>query len=117
MAGSLTISGLAAGLVSGQKIIGPNTMVGSATVGQVTDYTLTTGDNTFTVPTGAYAVAVFLPSTNSSAITVRTNLDSGDTGLAVNPVGPWFVWPFASGTTSLILHAAAGGAVIELSFI
>lgn len=117
MAGSFTISGMSAGLASGSKIIGPNTMPGGSIVGEILDATLATGDNTFTVPTGAVAVAVFLPSTNVAAIKVRTNLDSGDAGLPVNPSGPWFAWPLMIGTTSLILNAASGGAVVEITYI
>lgn len=117
MAGSFTLTGMAAGLLSGQKIIGPNTMTGGEIVGQISDATLATGDNTFSVPTGAVAVAVFLPAANTTEITVRTNLNASDGGLPVGPAGPWFVFPFFPGTTSVILNAAAGGAVVELTFI
>jgi hypothetical protein len=117
MAGSLTLTGMAAGLASGYKTIGPSTMTGSSIIGTITDITLVTGDNTFAVPTGASGVAVFLPSTNVAVVKVRTNLNSGDAGMPVNPGGPWLAWPLASGTTSVILNASVGGATVELNFI
>jgi hypothetical protein len=117
MPGSLTLTGLVAGLASGEKVIGPSTMTDVSVVGQITDITLVTGDNTFAVPTGAVAVAVFLPSTNASNITFRTSANSGDSGLPINPSGPWFVIPFAGSPTSVILHATSGGASVELNFI
>jgi hypothetical protein len=117
VAGQLTVTGLAAGLASGQKTIGPNTMTGTSVVGQISDVVLTTGDNTFVVPTGAVAVAVFVAVTNTSAIKIRTNLNSADAGLPINPAGPWVVFPLATGTTSVILNIVAGGAGAELTFI
>lgn len=117
MAGTMTLTGLASGLLSGSKDIGPYTMSGEAEIGQITDVTLATGDNTFTVPSGAVAVAIFVPSTNTAELKVRTNLNSGDAGLPVNPSGPWAAWPLYTGTTSVIVNAASGGATIELTFI
>jgi hypothetical protein len=117
VAGSLTLTGMAAGLASGQKVIGPSTMTGSSIVGTITDIVLGTGDNTFAVPAGASAVAIFLPAANVAVIKVRTDLNSGDTGLSVNPGGPWLVWPLAAGTTSVTVNAGAGGASVELTFI
>ena len=92
-------------------------MTGQNVVGQVLDANLATGDNTFSAPTGAVAVAVFISTTNTAAVTIRTNLNSGDTGLPINAAGPWVVWPLYTGTTSVILNAAAGGAAVELTFI
>ncbi len=117
MAGSITITGLSAGLASGEKILGPNTMSGGAIVGEITDATLSSGDNTFSVPALAVGCVLFLPSTNTATINIRSNLNPSDTGFPVNPSGPWIAWPLATGTTSVIVHASAGGAIVELWFI
>ena len=52
MAGTLTVTGMAAGLQSGEKIIGPITATGSSTIGTIIDTALSSGDNTITIPTG-----------------------------------------------------------------
>jgi hypothetical protein len=117
VAGSFTIGGNASGLLSGSKTLAPNTMYGGAPVGTILDATLATGDNTFAVPSTAVAVAVFIQTTNVAAIKIRTNLNSADAGLPVNPAGPWAAFPLYSGTTSVILNAASGGALVELNFI
>jgi hypothetical protein len=120
--GALTITGMAAGLPSGQKTIGPVTMIGSSTVGQVNDATLEPGDNTFTLPVGYTftAVAIFLGTGGVSAtVKIRTNLDAADAGLQIAPCGgPNFAaFPLPSGTTSVILHVSATVNNVELSFI
>lgn len=115
MAGTLTISGMSAGLASGQKVVGPVTMTGTATVGGITDAVLVTGDNTFSVPTGASAVAVFLGTSNVT-VTVRTSSNSGDVGLPIGGSG-FVVFPLVSGATSIILHASGSLPGVELSFV
>jgi hypothetical protein len=113
---------MAAGLPSGQKTIGPVTMIGSSTIGQVNDATLEPGDNTFNLPPGYTftAVAVFLGTGGVSAtVKIRTNLDSADGGLQVAPCGgPNFAaFPLPVGTTSVILHVSATVNNVELSFV
>lgn len=117
MAGQLTISGLAAGLASGSKIIGPNTATGGAIVAAIVDVPLVTGDNTVAVPNSAVFFALFIPTTNTSNLFIRTNLDNTDTGFPIAPAGPWMASSIASGVTSLIIHATAGGATVEFTFI
>lgn len=116
MAGTLTISGMAAGLLTGQKTIGPITMTGNQVIGQITDLTLAAGDNTIQVPSGATAVLIELGATNTSELKLRTNLDNTDGGAPFGPTG-FVVWPLYTGTTSLIINAASSGGTIELSFI
>jgi len=115
MAGTLTITGLAAGLASGEKTIGPLTMVGTASVGEIRDLALTAGDNTIPVPAGAAAVAIVPADTNTVVVKLRTNLNSTDAGLPVSTVG-FLAIPLAAGTTSLILNAASQ-ANVEVTFI
>lgn len=120
MAGTLIITGLSAGLVSGgEKTIGPVTMTGSATIGEIIDAGLSSGDNTFTVPSGAVAVAIFLGSAPTATVKLRTNLNNADGGLEIAPyAGLGFAAvPLPTGTTSLILNASATVAAVELSFI
>lgn len=122
MAGTLTIAGMAAGLTSGQKTIGPVTMIGASTVGQMFDATLEPGDNTFNLPAGYTftAVAIFLGTGGVAAtVKVRTNLDATDGGLRVAPCsGPNFAaFPLPTGTTSVILNVSATVNNVELSFI
>jgi hypothetical protein len=116
MSGSLTIGGMSAGLLTGQKIIGPLTMTSGAPVGEILDINLKTGDNTIPVPEGATAVLVALPVTNAVAVKLRTNLNPGDTGLPLGLTG-YAVFAIAPGVTSLILNAAAASNAFELSFI
>lgn len=116
MAGSLTIGGSSQGLLSGSKTIGPLTLEGNAIVGEILDVPLKAGDNTILVPEGATAVLVALPTANGVALKIRTNLNAGDAGLPISPVG-YMVLTIAAGVTSLIVNAAAPTAAIELSFI
>lgn len=122
MPGTLTLTGMAAGLPSGQKTIGPVTMQGSSTIGQIIDATLQAGDNTFSLPEGYTftAVAIFLgPGGTAATVKVRTNLNSSDAGLHIAPCGgPNFAAvPLPVGTTTLILNASATVNNVELNFI
>jgi hypothetical protein len=90
-------------------------MVGSATIGQVSDVVLSAGDTTVPVAVGASAVVIVLPVSNGSVLKLRTNLNSGDTGLPVGPQG-YVVFPLASGVTSLIVNAPGSGS-FEASFV
>jgi|ERR1700733_2830184 len=116
MAGSLTISGLEAGLLTGQKTIGPITMTGSSVIGQITDLPLVAGDNTITVPSGSSEILIVLPATNTVELKIRTNLNSGDAGMPLGPTG-FVTWPIFTGTTSVIVNAASTTGMIEATFI
>lgn len=120
MSGTLTISGMSAGLPSGQQVIGPVTDTGTNTIGQTIDATLGTGDNTFAVASGAVRVAVFIPAGGYTAtLKIRTNLNSGDGGLPVGPYAGtgWMSWPLPAGTTSVILNSTGSVANVEVKFI
>jgi hypothetical protein len=116
MAGTLTVSGLAAGLATGEKVIGPVTDTGTAVVGQITDLTLASGDNTLAVPSGATHVLIVLPANNAVTIKVRSNLNSSDGGMPIGLTG-WVKVPLPSGTTSVILNAASSAGAVEATFI
>lgn len=114
MAGTLTVAGLASGLLSGEKTIGPITMVGSAAIGEIRDLSLASGDNSVPVPAGATAVVIAAPA-GTGTLTLRTNLNAADGGLPFGPAG-WLAMPLIAGTTSLILGASSSTSV-EISFI
>lgn len=118
--GTVTLTGLSAGLASGEKIIGPVTYTGTTPgVGEIIDSSLASGDNDFAVPPGASFLVLFLGSSPGVTVKVRTNLNSGDAGLPVAPYGGsgFVAFPLASGVTTVILNASAGLTGIELSFI
>ena len=114
MSGTLTVSGLVAGLLSGEKVIGPETMTGSATVGEIADVSFAAGDTTVSVPAGASVVLLVLPESNTQQLAVRTNLDAG-TGMSIGDQG-YVVFPIATGVTALVVSAGAAG-VLEASFL
>lgn len=119
MSGTLTITGMSAGLPGGEIISGPVTMTGSSLVGSLQSAALAVGDNTFSVPAGAVAVAIFPTGSTAATVKVRTNLNSGDAGL---PVGPYSglgfaVFPLPTGVTSVILNASQSVATVQLFFI
>jgi hypothetical protein len=119
LSGTLTIEGMAAGLVSGEKVIGPITTTGSSVVGSIIDATLSSGDNTFAVPVGATSVAIFLGQAPSATVKLRTNLNSTDGGLEIAPVAvtQWAKFDLVTGTTSVILNASTTVTGVELQFI
>lgn len=119
MPGTLTVSGMSAGLASGEKVIGPVTTTASNTVGTIIDTTLASGDNTFTVPSGSTCVAIFLGYSPSVTVKVRTNLNVIDGGMPIAPFGgtPWFKMDLVSGVTSIVLNASGSLAGVELTFI
>lgn len=116
MAGQLTIGGMVAGLLSGGKTIGPLTMQGNQTVGEILDVSLKAGDNAIAIPEGATAVLIACPLTNGVQVKLRTNLNAGDAGLPLALTG-YAVLAIAPGVTSLILNAASATSAFELSFI
>lgn len=113
MSGTLTVSGMAAGLPFGEEIIGPLTMVGASVIDWVNGTTLNSGDNTFTLPSGVTPTAVLIvlgTAGVTATVKVRTNLNSGDAGLPVAPFSNigYAVFPLPSGVTSVILNSSTG---------
>ena len=119
MAGTLTVTGMSAGLGVGEKVIGPLSATGSTTIGTIYDTALQSGDNTFTVPTGAVAVLIVIPSGTSATVKVRTSVDSGS-GVQLGQFSNanWCVLPLPSSATSVIVNSSASMTTItEVSFI
>ena len=119
MGGTLTVTGMSAGLLTGEKVIGPITITGNSAIGTIIDAALSSGDNSFAVPTGAVAVLINLGLGPTPTVKVRTNLNTGDGGLEIAPFASigWAVFPLVSGTTTLILNASGALSAVELSFI
>lgn len=122
--GTFTLMGSTSGLASGQSVTGPITITGNNTVGTIIDANLSSGDNTFTVPSfppagQVTAVAIFLGTGPAVTVKLRTNLNSGDGGLEIAPYSglgfQTFMLP--SGTTELILNSSGSLTGIELKFI
>jgi hypothetical protein len=119
MSGTLTLTGMSAGLPAGEIISGPVTMTGTSLVGAVNSAALAVGDNTFQVPAGAIAVAIFPGEAPAATIKVRTNLNSGDAGLPVAPYPGlgWVAFPLPTGVTSVIVNASQTVSSVQLFFI
>ena len=108
MAGTFTITGLSASEPTGERVLGPITIQGSQVVGETLSLSLVMGDNTVVVPSGATAVWIQAPVTGAVTLTLRTNLNSGDTGLPINGTGSPTIYPFPlSAPSSIIINASA----------
>lgn len=118
MAGTITVTGASASLISGAKTIGPLTITGSATIGEIWEGTLASGDNTIAVPTGATACVITPPTANAVQLKLRTNRNSSDGGLEIGLTAP-VVYPFGTtAPTSIIINAASlTSGLTEISFI
>lgn len=108
MSGTLTISGtFSSGFVSPTLAL-PQILSGSLTAReQVVD--LASGANTITVPTGAVAMIMALPSGNTVAVTLKGI--SGDTGILLHTTYP-LVLPLGSVSTLVLTAAGAVTATI-----
>ena len=120
MAGTFTVAGLASGLATGSKLMGPLTITGTAVVGETLDLNLSSGDTTVTIPPNAVAAWIVPPSTNTQALKVRTSANSGDAGLpisATDPFGPYSFRAVSPAPTTLIVNAAGTVTGVEIVFI
>jgi hypothetical protein len=109
MAGTLTVTGLSAGEPAGEREIGPLTITGATVIGETFSAPLSSGDNTFAVPSGAVAALIVPPANSTVAVKVRTSLNASDAGLPINAGNLPMVYPFpATAPTSLIVNAASG---------
>lgn len=108
-AGTFTITGLSSSEPTGERVLGPVTIQGSQVIGETLAISLTSGDNTVAVPSGAVAAWLQAPINGSATLTVRTNLNSTDAGLPINATGFPFIYSFpASAPATLIINASAG---------
>lgn len=119
MAGSLTIGGMADGLLIGKVTIGPSTMTGAEAISEVINLELVANvDSVVKVPPGATAVAVIFTfaATSAAELKLGSNLCATATGFPV-PAEGWLCLPLTSETTELKFKSAAAPAVFQLVFI
>ena len=119
MAGSFTVTGISATEPAGERSFGPLSIQGSTVVGETLEVSLIMGDNTFNVPTGSVACLIVPPANGSTALKVRTSLNSGDQGLPINPGPVPLVYAFpATPPVSLIVNSSAPqSAALTIAFI
>lgn len=84
----------------------------AASPGQLQTVTLTSGDNTLTVPAGTMLIVVKPPTTNATAIKVKGVV--GDTGVLLQVNAPTVIG-WASG--AVILNAAANITGVQLLYL
>lgn len=119
MAGSLTLGGMADGLLIGQVTVGPNTVSGKAAISEIINCELAPNtDFVVKVPGEAVQVAgIFtIGGEQASQVTLRTNLDSADGGLPMVAQG-FFSIPLASGVTELRFRAVSPPNTFQIVFI
>ena len=114
MAGSLTLGGMAAGLLAGEVVVGPSTVAGKEANTEIINVTLAANvDTSVPVPTGAVQWAVFFPFEGSSPAEVKvgSNLVATASGMPVPALG------FASaGVTSTVTELKFKSAVPPSTF-
>lgn len=119
MAGSLTIGGMADGLLIGNVTIGPSTITGKAQISEIINCELTANtDFVVKVPTEAVAFAVIFTYTGESPgeVKFRTNLDIGDAGIPVPSQG-FAALGIYSGVTELKFKSTSPPPVFQLVFV
>lgn len=119
MAGSLTIGGMADGLLIGSIDIGPLTIAGKRAIGEVIEITLEANvDFVVKVPSEAVAYAVMFTFSASSApeVKVGSNLVTTTNGMPV-PAQGFFAAPLYSTITELKLKAATPPGAFQLVFV
>lgn len=117
MSGTITIGGMATGMLTGSKVIGPSTILGSIAECAITTVILVGGDNVIPVPTGAYAF-MFQPCSGLANITYRTVED--DEGSFISPMNPTVIaFDQANTPTEFYLNVgtAVAGTFSEITFI
>src|SRR3974390_2186670 len=103
-ASTITISGTLAGLPSGSKLV--NETVAIATpIDDSVQTNLTSGANTFAVPTGATNVCIVPPTTNTT-VTLTLKGAGGDTGIILAMAAPSWI-SLGAGNANVIINASA----------
>lgn len=119
MSGSLTLGGMADGLLIGQVTVGPSTVSGKAAISEIINCELSpNADFVIKVPPEAvqFACVFTFGGEGAPSVALRTNLNSGDAGLPI-PAQGWCSLPVASGVTELRFKASSPPPVFQLTFI
>ena len=117
MAGTLNIGGMAVGMLTGSKIIGPVTILGSIPECPITTIVLASGDNTIAVPTGATAF-MFVPGAGIAGVKYRVQF--ADVGSYISPVNATLIsFDPTNLPANIYFNVAtpASGVVSEITFI
>jgi hypothetical protein len=117
MSGTINVGGMAIGMLSGSKIIGPVTILGSIPECSIVTVVLGSGDNTIPVPANAVAF-MFVPGAGLAGIKYRSLF--GDTGSYISPLNATVIsFDAANIPSNIYLNVAtpASGVVSEITFI
>lgn len=119
MAGTLTLGGMADGLLIGNVDIGPASMNGKRAIGEIIEVVLETNvDYVIKVPSEAEAFAVMFTFSASSKpeVKIGSNLSATATGFPV-PAQGFMALPIYTGTTELKFKAPTPPGAFQLVFI
>lgn len=119
MSGSLTLGGMADGLLSGQSTFGPSTITGNESISETINVELTANiDYTIKVPGAAVAFACFFTFQGQSGVELKlgSNLNATTGGFPVKAEG-FLALPVAPGVTELKFRSATPPPTFQLVFI
>lgn len=119
MAGSLTLAGMADGLLIGQVTVGPNTMTGAESISEVVNCELTANvDFTVNVPANARAFAAMFTFSGESPpeLKIGSNLSPTSTGFVTTAQG-FLALPLTTAVTELKFKSASPPPVFQIVFI
>jgi hypothetical protein len=118
MAGTLSLGGMADGLLVGQVIIGPSTMGGKAAISEIINVSLEANvDFAIKVPAEAVAYAVTFTFASAPAeVKIGSNLITTTNGMPV-PASGWLCNPLYSTITELKFKAATPPSIFQVVFI
>ena len=119
MSGTLTLGGMADGLLIGQETVGPLSMNGKRALGKIEEVTLEANvDYVIKVPSEAvaYAIAFTFSASSSPEVKVGSNLVTTTNGMPVPSQG-FFAAPLLSTITELKFKAVTPPSAFQLVFI
>ena len=91
--------------------VGPIVITSSAPINQITEITLSSGDNSITIPTGTTLIVVQLPTANA-IVTKLAGATSGTSyAIAINPAGGVVSFEPSSSQSVFVLNAASAHAL------
>ena len=84
-------------------------------IGAVTVLTLSSGDNTITIPAGTTIIIIQPPANNAAVLKLKSV--AGDTGILIS-LTSWQILQTTSGQTTFIINSAsAGSAATTITFL
>jgi hypothetical protein len=118
MAGTLTLGGMADGLLIGEVVIGPASMNGNQAISEILNLTLEAKvEQSVKVPSEAVAFAcVFTFVALSGAPSVKLGSNLVAVGYPI-PARGWLALPIESGTTELKFKSETATSMFQLVFI